>query len=137
VNTPPTSGNTPPPSTSTPPPSGPPAGPGGVQAPDGYKTDSGQMTSAGRNISTKAEDAKGEVDEIKPAKVKQTEFGQHTEHQAWFTDYNAAIEQFAAGSAAMCDNLVAFAGQLGGASTTYTQQESAAQSNVTTSGSGL
>ena len=136
MNTPPTSGSTPPPSTSSPP-AGPPPGPTGVQAPDGYKTDTSQMTSAGRNISTKAEDAKGEVDEIKPAKVKQAEFGQHTEHQAWFTDYSAAIEQLAAGSTAMCDNLVAFAGQLGGSSTTYAEQESAATSNVTNSGSGL
>ena len=135
MNTPPTSGNTPPPSTSSPPAAPPPGT--GVQAPDGYKTDTSQMTSAGRNISTKAEDAKGEVDEIKPAKVKQAEFGQHADHQAWFTDYSAAIEQLAAGSTAMCDNLIAFAGNLGGASADYAAQESAAQSNVSQSGAGL
>lgn len=132
MNTPPTSANTPPPSTSSPP-----AGPTGVQAPDGYKTDAGQMSSAGRNISTKAEDAKDEVDEIKPAKTQAAEFGQHTDHQAWQKDYAAAIEQFAAGSTAMCDNLVAFAAQLGGAATSYTEGESAAKANVDSAGSGM
>lgn len=129
--------NTPPTSANTPPPSAPPPGPSGVQAPDGYKTDTGQMSSAGRNISTKAEDAKGEVDEVKPAKTQAAEFGQHADHQAWQKDYAAAIEQLGAGSTAMCDNLVAFAGQLGGAATSYTQQESAARTNVQQSGSGL
>jgi hypothetical protein len=128
--------NTPPPSTSSPT-AGPPPGPTGVQAPDGYKTDTGQMSSAGRNISTKAEDAKGEVDEVKPAKTQAAEFGQHTDHQAWQKDYAAAIEQLGAGSTAMCDNLVAFAGQLGGAGTSYSEQESANRTTVQQSGSGL
>jgi hypothetical protein len=132
--------NTPPPSTTSNTtsgyvPSG--AGTGGVQAPDGYKADTGQMSSAGRNIGNKAEDAKGEVDEIKPAKVKAAEFGKHEEHQAWHPDYSAAIEQLAAGATAMCDNLIAFAGNLGGAGATYDAQESAAQSNVSQSGANL
>jgi hypothetical protein len=132
--------NTPPPSTSTPPPSttsNTSGGGTGVQAPDGYKTDTGQMSSAGRNINTKAEDAKDEVDEIKPAKVKAAEFGKHEEHQAWHPDYSAAIEQLAAGATAMCDNLIAFAGNLGGAGADYAAQESAAQSNVSQSGADL
>jgi hypothetical protein len=119
--------NTPPPSSRT-------TNGSGVQAPDGYKTDAGQMSSAGRNISTKAEDAKGEVDEIKPAKTQAAEFGQHADHQAYQKDYTAAFDQFAAGATAMCDNLIAFAGQLGGSSTAYTEQESAASSNVTNAG---
>lgn len=120
--------NTPP--SSTPPPSGPPAGSSGVQAPDGYQTDTGQMSTAGRNISTKAEDAKGEVDEVQPAKVQAAEFGQHEEHQAWQADYASAIEQFGTASIAMCDNLAAFAGQLGGAGSTYADSEAGAQTNV-------
>lgn len=116
--------NTPPSSTSSPP------GPPGVQAPDGYQTDTGQMSSAGRNIKTKAEDAKGEVDEVRPAKVQTAEFGQHSEHQAWHGDYSAAIEQLGTGAVAMCDNLAAFAQQLGDAGATYADSESAAQSNV-------
>jgi hypothetical protein len=132
--------NTPPPSTSSNTTTGyvPTSGGGtGVQAPDGYQTDTGQMSSAGRNINTKAEDAKGEVDEIKPAKVKAAEFGKHEEHQAWHPDYSAAIEQLAAGATAMCDNLIAFAGNLGGAGADYAAQESAAQSNVSQSGADL
>ena len=120
-----------PPSSSTPPPSGPPANSSGVAAPDGYETNTGQMSSAGRNISTKAEDAKGEVDEVKPTKLAAaTEFGQHSEHQEWHGDYSAAIEQLGTGAVAMCDNLVAFAAQLGDAGATYAESESGAQSNV-------
>jgi hypothetical protein len=115
----------------TPPPSSP-----GVQAPDGYKTDTGQMSSAGRNISTKAEDAKGEVDKVKPAKVQAAEFGQHTDHQAWQKDYAAAIEQLGTASVAMCDNLMAFAGQLGSTGTSYTNQDTGAANTVTSAGAG-
>lgn len=128
--------NTPPPSSSTPPPSttsnttG-----GGVQAPDGYRTDTGQMSSAGRNISTKAEDAKGEVDEVKPTKVKPAEFG--TKHQEWHGEYSAAIEALGTASAAMCDNLASFAQQLGDAGTSYSSDDSGAQSTVSQSGAGL
>ncbi|HEX6357038.1 hypothetical protein [Actinophytocola sp.] len=124
---------TPPPSTT----SGPSAGPSGVQAPDGYKTDTDQMSSAGRNINTKAEDAKGDVEEVKPAKVKAAEFGEHADHQAWQPDYAAAIEALGTASTAMCDNLMAFAGQLGGAGSTYAEQESSAQNTVSQSGAGL
>jgi hypothetical protein len=95
------------------------------------------MSSAGRNINTKAEDAKGDVDEVKPAKVKAPEFGQHADHQAWQADYAAAIEALGTASTAMCDNLMAFATQLGGAGATYDAQESSAQNTVTQSGSGL
>jgi hypothetical protein len=101
-----------------------------VQAPDGYTTDTGQMTGAGRNISTKAEDAKGEVDEVKPAKVQAPEFGQHPEHQEWHGDYAAAIEQLGTASVAMCDNLMAFAAQLDAAGATYSDSEHGAQTNV-------
>lgn len=111
----------------TPPPSGPPSG---VQAPDGYETDTGQMSSAGRTIRTKAEDAKGEVDEVRPAKVQAAEFGQHQEHQAWHGDYAAAIEQLGTASVAMCDNLAAFAAQVDASGVTYGTSENAAQGNV-------
>lgn len=108
----------------------------GVNAPDGYKTDTSTMSTAGKKISTKAEDAKGEVDEIKPAKTQQAEFGQHTDHQAYQADYAAAFEQFGAGATAMCDNLIAFAGQLYGSSTTYAEQEATNKTTVQQSGSG-
>ncbi|MGB3440163.1 MAG: hypothetical protein WBA97_15565 [Actinophytocola sp.] len=101
-----------------------------MQAPDGYETDTGQMSSVGRTIGTTAEDAKGEVEEVQPAKVQAAEFGQHEDHQTYHADYAAAIEQFGAGSAAMCDNLVAFAGQLDAAGATYSESESGAQGNV-------
>ncbi len=123
--------NTPPPSTTSRTTNG-----SGVSAPDGYKTDTSTMGTAGKNISTKAEDAKGEVDDIKPAKTQKAEFGTHPDHQNYQTDYAAAFEQFGAGATAMCDNLVAFAGQLGGSSTTYAEQESTNKSTVQQSGSG-
>jgi hypothetical protein len=107
-----------------------------VQAPDGYKTDTGQMSSAGRNISTKAEDAKGEVDKVKPSKVQAAEFGQHTDHQAWQKDYAAAFEQLGTASVAMCDNLMAFAQQLGGAGTSYANTDAGAANTVTSAGAG-
>jgi hypothetical protein len=114
----------------TPPPSS------GVHAPDGYKADTGGMNSSGRTISTKAEDAKGEVDDVKPAVTKAEEFGKHTDHQAYQKDYAAAFDQFGAGATAMCDNLVAFAAQLGGSSTTYSEQESTNKNTVNNAGSG-
>jgi len=112
-----------PPSSSTPPPSG-------VQAPDGYETNTEQMTGVGRTIGTKAEDAKGDVAEVQPAKTQAAEFGQHEEHQTWQADYAASIAQLGAGSTAMCDNLVAFAAQLDAAGATYSDSESGAQTNV-------
>lgn len=127
MNTPPPSSTTPPPSTTSNTTQGP-----GVGAPDGYTTDTGQMSSAGRNINTKAEDAKGEVDEVKPAKVQAAEFG--TKHQEWQKDYSAAIEAFGTASTAMCDNLMAFAGQLGGAGTSYDNNETGATTTVTQAG---
>jgi hypothetical protein len=118
VNTPPTSANS------------------GVQAPDGYKTDTGSMSSSARTITTKAEDAKGEIDDVKPALTKAEEFGQHKTHQTHQKDYAAAFDQFGTGTVAMCDNLVAFAGQLGGTATSYTEQQSSAKTTVTQPGSG-
>jgi hypothetical protein len=117
VNTPPTSANS------------------GVQAPDGYKTDTGSMSSSSRTIHTKAEDAKGEIDDVKPAVTKAEEFGTHKDHQSYQKDYAAAFDQFGAGCEAMCANLMAFAGQLGGTATSYTQQQSAATTTVTQPGS--
>ncbi|MFC4853291.1 hypothetical protein [Actinophytocola glycyrrhizae] len=102
----------------------------GVQAPDGYQTSTEQMSGVGRTIATKAEDAKGEIAEVQPAKVQPAEFGQHEEHQAWHADYAAAVVQLGTGAGAMCDNLVAFAGQLDAAGATYSDSESSAQTNV-------
>jgi hypothetical protein len=118
MNTPPTSANS------------------GVNAPDGYKTNTGTMSSSGRTITTKAEDAKGEVDEVKPAKTQQAEFGTHPDHQAFQKEYSAAFDQLGAGAVAMCDNLLSFAANLGGTATNYTEHESSATTTVTAPGSG-
>lgn len=113
----------------------PPASPGGVAPPDGYTTDTGQMSGAGRNIGDAAEDAKGDVEDTQPTELTDAEFGK--EHTKWQKDYAAGIEQLGQGATAMCDNLVAFAGQVGGAGQTYSTTESGATSTVTAPGSGL
>ena len=116
----------------TPPPS---TGPGGVAPPDGYTTDTGQMSTSGRTISNAAEDAQGDVEDLQPTELAATDFGTvHNEHHA---DYSAAIEQLGAGATAMCTNLMSFAGQLGGAGQSYATTETGATSTVTTPGSGL
>lgn len=121
---------TPPPSTSSPG-----SGPGGVAAPDGYTTDTGQMSSAGRTISNAAEDAQDEVEDLQPTELAATDFGTvHTEKHA---DYSAAIEQLGTGATAMCTNLMSFAGQLGGAGQSYDSTETGATSTVSSPGSGL
>jgi hypothetical protein len=113
----------------------PPANPGGVAPPDGYTTDTGQMSGAGRNINNAAEDAKGDVEDTQPTELTDAEFGtKHTQHHG---DYSAAIEQLGQGATAMCDNLLSFAGQIGGAGQTYSTTETGAATTVTAPGSGL
>jgi hypothetical protein len=102
---------------------------GGVAPPDGYTTDTGQMSGAGRNIGNAAEDAKDEVEDTQPTELTEAEFG--TKHTQWQKDYAAGIEQLGQGATAMCDNLVAFAGQIGGAGQAYTGTDSGAASTVT------
>jgi hypothetical protein len=137
VTTPPPSSSTPPPSTNSRTTSGPPAGPGGVQAPDGYKTDTGAMSTAGRNINNRAEDAKGEVDEVQPAKVQAVEFGKLNDHQTHHTEYSNGIKQLGEGAVAMCDNLMSFAGQLGGVGSNYAATEGGATSTVSQPGASM
>ena len=110
-------------------------GPTEVAPPDGYTTDTGQMSSAGRTISDAAEDARGEVEDLKPTALTQADFG--TKHTEWHADYAAAIEQIGAGATAMCGTLIAFAGQLGGAGATYESTETGATNTVVAPGSGL
>jgi hypothetical protein len=124
---------TPPPSTTSRTTNGAP-GPGGVAPPDGYTTDTGQMSGAGRNISNAAEDAKGDVEDLQPTELTDAEFG--TMHTQWHADYAAGIEQLGTGAIAMCDNLAAFAGQVGGAGQTYSTTETGAASTVTAPRSG-
>lgn len=125
--------------TTTPPPSttsgttGP--GPGGVAPPEGYTTDTGQMSSAGRTIGNAAEDAQGDVEDLQPTELAATDFG--TAHNEWHADYSAAIQQLGEGAVAMCTNLMSFAGQLGGAGQSYESSETSAANTVTASGSGL
>jgi hypothetical protein len=104
-------------------------GGGGVAPPDGYTTDTGTMSGTARNISNAAEDAKGEVADTQPTELTAAEFGtKHTQHQA---DYAAGIEQLGQAATAMCDSLAAFAGQIGGASQTYTGTDVGAANTVT------
>ena len=107
----------------------PPANPGGVAPPDGYTTDTGQMSGAGGKIGTAAEDARGEVEDTQPTELTDAEFG--TKHTQWQKDYAAGIEQLGQGATAMCDNLVSFAGQIGAAGAQYSATESGAASTVT------
>jgi hypothetical protein len=107
----------------------PPTNAGGVAPPDGYTTDTGGMSGAGRNISDAAEDAKDEVEDLQPTKLTDAEFGQkHTQYQA---DYAKGIEQLGQGATAMCDNLASFAGQIGAAGQQYATTESGAAATVT------
>lgn len=80
------------------------------------------MNSAARTIHDTAEDSQRDVRELKPTKLSDREFGnKHTQH---FADYSNAIEQLGTGADAMCANLVAFAGQIGGAGQTYAAGDS-------------
>ena len=111
----------------------PPTNAGGVAPPDGYTTDTGQMSGAGRNINDAAEDARNDVEDTQPTELTDAEFGQkHTQHQA---DYAKGIEQLGQGATAMCDNLIAFAGQIGAAGQSYSTTESGAAATVTAPGS--
>lgn len=117
--------NTPPPSANGP----------VVAPPEGYTASTDSMSSSARTITTEAENARGETDDLQPTELSEDEFGTaHTEHYA---AYAAAIEQFGAGAQAMCDNLIAFAGQLGGAGQAYAATDQAATQTVNTSGAGL
>jgi hypothetical protein len=107
----------------------PPAHSGGVAAPDGYTTSTSHMSGAGRKISDAAEDAKDEVKDVQPTKLTDAEFGK--KHTQWHGDYAAGIEQLGKGAAAMCDNLKAFAGQIGAAGQNYANTESGAVNTVT------
>ncbi len=112
----------------------PPANPGGVAPPDGYTTDTGQMSGAGRTIGDAAEDAKGDIEDTQPTELTDQEFGK--KHTQWQADYASAIEQLGQGATAMCDNLVAFAGQIGGAGQAYTTTDTGAASTVTAPAGG-
>ncbi|HYH50611.1 MAG TPA: hypothetical protein VEG38_13780 [Acidimicrobiia bacterium] len=124
---------TPPPSTTSTTTNDP--GSSGVAPPDGYTTDTGQMSTSGRNISNAAEDAQGEVEDLQPTELAAADFGKA--HGEWHADYSSAIEQLGAGAIAMCTNLISFAGQLGGAVQSYETTDAGATSTVTTPGSGL
>ncbi|GAB3436722.1 hypothetical protein [Actinophytocola sediminis] len=108
---------------------------GGVAPPDGYTTDTDQMSSSGRNINNAAEDAQDEIEDLSQTDLTGEEFG--TAHTEKHTDYAAAIQLLGEGANAMCANLMSFAGQLGGAGETYSSGETAATSTVTASGSDL
>ncbi|OLF15635.1 hypothetical protein [Actinophytocola xanthii] len=110
------------------------AGPGGVAPPDGYTTDTGQMSGSARTVTNAAEDAQGEVKDLHPTELTAAEFG--TKHTQWHADYAAAIEQLGAGAAAMCANTMSFGGQLGGAGQSYEATEAGATNTVTAPGSG-
>ena len=104
----------------------------GVNAPSGYKTSSDGMSSAARTIHDTAEDAQREVKDLKPTKLTDKNFG--VKHTQWFADYSKAIETLGAGADAMCANITAFAGQLGGAGADYAANDARNAQNVRQSG---
>lgn len=107
----------------------------GVAPPEGYTASTDSMSSSARTITTAAEDARGETDDLQPTRLTEADFGtEHTEH---FTAYAAAIEQYGTAAQAMCDNLIAFAGQLGGAGASYAGTDQAAAQTVSSAGAGL
>jgi hypothetical protein len=110
----------------------PPANTSGINAPSGYKTSTDGMSSAAKTIHDTAEDAQGEVKDLKPTKMTDKEFG--VKHTQWFGDYSKAIDALGAGADAMCGNLTAFAGELGGAGATYAATDNQNAQTVSNSG---
>src|SRR6266540_5750454 len=107
----------------------------GVAPPEGYSASTDSMSSSARAITTAAEDTRGDTDDLQPTALSEAEFGpKHTEH---FAAYAEAVEKFGAGAQAMCDNLIAFAGQVGGAGQAYAGTDQSAAGTVTASGAGL
>ncbi|HEV2784723.1 MAG TPA: hypothetical protein VGX25_35510 [Actinophytocola sp.] len=93
------------------------------------------MSSSARAITTAAEDAQSDTEDLQQTRLSEDEFGrEHTEH---FADYAAAIGQFGAGAQAMCANLIAFAGQLGGAGASYASNEQGSVRTVNAAGAEL
>lgn len=109
-----------------------PANGSGVAPPDGYTASTDSMSSSGRAITTAAEDARGDTEDLQPTQLSDADFG--TAHTDCFADYSAAIEQLGAGAQAMCENLIAFAGQLGGAAESYAGTEQAGVQTLNASG---
>lgn len=109
----------------------PPPGPG-VAAPSGYTASTDGMSSAARTIHDAAEDSQRDVKELKPTKLSDKDFG--TKHTQWHADYTKAIEALGTGADAMCTNLMAFAGQLGGAGQAYAANDSRNAQTVSQSG---
>lgn len=104
-----------------------PTDPGGA-APDGYTADTGLMSGAGRVIGNAAEDARGELTDLHTP-LTAADFG--TKHTQWHKDYAAGIERLGQGATAMCDRLIEFAGQLGGAGESYASTDAAVADTVT------
>lgn len=108
---------------------------GSVAPPEGYTASTDSMTSSARAITTAAEDTHGDTDDLQPTRLSEAEFGPaHTEH---FAAYAEAVERFGAGAQAMCDNLIGFAGQIGGAGQSYARTDQSAAGTVNASGAGL
>jgi hypothetical protein len=114
VNTPPTN-------------AGPPVGP-----PSGYQTSTDGMSSAARKIHDAAEDSQGDIKGLHPTKLADKDFG--TKHTQWYADYAASIDALGAGSDAMCTNLSAFSGQLGGAAGSYSANDGSSAASLSQSG---
>jgi hypothetical protein len=109
----------------------PPAG-SGVAPPSGYTASSDGMSAAARTIHDAAEDSQQDVRDLKPTKMSEQEFGK--KHTQWFGDFSAAIEQLGTGADAMCANLVAFSGQIGGAGQNYAATDARNTQTVSQSG---
>ena len=109
----------------------PPANPG-VAPPSGYQTSADGMSSAARRIHDGAEDSQRAVQDLKPTRLTDKEFG--TKHTQWFAAYAKAVEQLGAGSNAMCANLIGFSGQLSGAGAAYSSNDGHNAQTVSQSG---
>jgi len=106
----------------------------GVAAPDGYEADTSSMGARSRTINNEAEDAKGEVDDMK-TELKAEDFGKvHGDYQ---TEYAEAFDLIVKGSIAMCTTIGSFAQQIGGAGAEYSASDESNQGTVNQSGAGM
>jgi hypothetical protein len=109
------------------------AGPG-VAAPDGYEADTSSMGARSRTINNEAEDAKGEVDDMK-TEVKAEDFGKaHGDFQG---EYSESFGLIIEGAVAMCTTIGSFAQQIGGAGAEYSSSDASNTGTVNQSGAGM
>jgi len=106
----------------------------GVAAPEGYEADTTSMGARSRTINNEAEDAKGEVDDMK-TELKAEDFGKaHGDYQG---EYGESFDLIIKGAIAMCTTISSFAQQIGGAGAEYSATDEANTNTVNQSGAGM